>query len=151
MLALNTARFIVQKVGTIALFASCPFVVLYWMVPFATHWTIGNDYPWAQLQQIETQFALRSGTFPLYFPGVEHRGARRRSDPRTVVPSGRLFGSVATRLLGWPCVELGYSGPFLHFGTKSAFCLSRLASSLVPTRASVSTELPGRLQFSHVG
>ena len=71
MLALNTARFIVQKVGTIALFASCPFVVLYWMVPFATHWTIGNDYPWAHLQQIETQFALRSGTFPLYFPGVD--------------------------------------------------------------------------------
>src|SRR5262249_6875890 len=89
MHALNTARFIIQRIGTIALFASGPLVVLYWMVPFATHWTIGNDYPWAYHQQLETQFALRSGTFPLYFPGIDI------GVPGGALTLGQLFHPVA--------------------------------------------------------
>src|SRR5208283_4353276 len=47
-----------------------PFAVLYWLLPFAGHLTIGNDYPiYAIQQQMELRYSLSHGTFPLYAPG----------------------------------------------------------------------------------
>jgi len=47
-----------------------PFIVLYWLVPFWSNLTIGNDYPVFSIQhQMELQFSLTHGSFPLYAPG----------------------------------------------------------------------------------
>lgn len=47
-----------------------PFVVFYWMLPFYGTMTIGNDYPrFAITQQMELQYSLARGSFPLYAPG----------------------------------------------------------------------------------
>ncbi len=47
-----------------------PFAVLYWLLPFAGSLTIGNDYPAHSIrQQMELQYSLAHGTFPLYAPG----------------------------------------------------------------------------------
>ena len=47
-----------------------PFLVFYWFIPFLGVLTIGNDYPVdAIFQQMELQFYLRHGSFPLYVPG----------------------------------------------------------------------------------
>jgi hypothetical protein len=47
-----------------------PFVVLYWMVPFISKHTIGNDYLqyWIRMQ-LFLRFSVENGTFPLYAPG----------------------------------------------------------------------------------
>ena len=47
-----------------------PFFVLYWLVPFISKQTIGNDYLryWIE-QQLYLRFSIRNGTFPLYAPG----------------------------------------------------------------------------------
>lgn len=47
-----------------------PFFVLYWLVPFFSRYTIGNDYVsyWIR-QQLYLHFSIRNGTFPLYAPG----------------------------------------------------------------------------------
>jgi hypothetical protein len=47
-----------------------PFAALYWMVPFAGKYTIGNDYLnyWIN-NQMFLRFSLSNGTFPLYAPG----------------------------------------------------------------------------------
>lgn len=46
-----------------------PFFVLYWMVPFISKYTIGNDYLqyWIRMQ-LFLQFSIKNGTFPLYAP-----------------------------------------------------------------------------------
>ena len=47
-----------------------PFIVLYWLVPFWSVITIGNDYPaYSIQQQMELQYSLTRGSFPLYAPG----------------------------------------------------------------------------------
>ncbi|RJQ56240.1 MAG: discoidin domain-containing protein [Nitrospiraceae bacterium] len=47
-----------------------PFLLFYWMVPFVTGLTIGNDYDEYSIQnQMELLFALKTGSFPLYVPG----------------------------------------------------------------------------------
>jgi len=47
-----------------------PFLVFYWMLPFISSVTIGNDYlRFSVLQQMELQFSLKTGSFPMYVPG----------------------------------------------------------------------------------
>lgn len=47
-----------------------PFLVFYWQAPFLADKTIGNDYVAFPIQQqMELQFSLEHGTFPLYVPG----------------------------------------------------------------------------------
>jgi hypothetical protein len=47
-----------------------PFVTLFWLMPFQGRLTIGNDYAVYALQgQLELQYSLARGSFPLYAPG----------------------------------------------------------------------------------
>lgn len=47
-----------------------PFLLLYWMMPFVSNLTIGNDYPIYSIQwQMELLFSIKTGSFPLYVPG----------------------------------------------------------------------------------
>lgn len=47
-----------------------PFGVFYWLIPFWSDRTIGNDYPTFSIQnQMEAQYSLVQGSFPLYAPG----------------------------------------------------------------------------------
>jgi hypothetical protein len=47
-----------------------PFAMFYWMLPFASNWTIGNDYQIYGIEnQMELLFSAKTGTFPLYVPG----------------------------------------------------------------------------------
>jgi len=47
-----------------------PFIMFYWMLPFVSNRTIGNDYQrYAMEEQIELMFSLETGSFPLYSPG----------------------------------------------------------------------------------
>lgn len=44
--------------------------MFHWMLPFVSHWTLGNDYQRYPIQeQMELLFSLKSGSFPLYAPG----------------------------------------------------------------------------------
>lgn len=53
-----------------ALFVLTPFIVFYWMIPFVSPLSLGNDYiEYAIHNQMEMLFGLRTGTFPLYMPG----------------------------------------------------------------------------------
>jgi hypothetical protein len=55
-----------------AIILALPFIVLYWLVPFAGKYTIGNDYLqyWIRMQ-LYLRFSIRCGTFPLYAPGFD--------------------------------------------------------------------------------
>ena len=47
-----------------------PFVALYWLLPVVSDLTIGNDYGVYSIeQQMELQYSLAHGSFPLYSPG----------------------------------------------------------------------------------
>jgi hypothetical protein len=47
-----------------------PFGLFYWIVPAFSNLTIGNDYGlYAIHEQLELQFALKHGDFPLFVPG----------------------------------------------------------------------------------
>jgi hypothetical protein len=47
-----------------------PFLFFYWMIPFASNLTIGNDYQHYSIEwQMELLFSIKSGSFPLYVPG----------------------------------------------------------------------------------
>jgi hypothetical protein len=47
-----------------------PFLVFYWQVPFLSNLTIGNDYKLHSIaQQMELQYSLERGSFPLYVRG----------------------------------------------------------------------------------
>lgn len=47
-----------------------PFMLLYWMEPFISDYTIGNDYTLYSInEQIELLFSIKTGTVPLYVPG----------------------------------------------------------------------------------
>ena len=47
-----------------------PFLLFYWMIPFVTDQTLGNDYQTYSIEnQMEIQFSIKNGSFPLYIPG----------------------------------------------------------------------------------
>jgi hypothetical protein len=49
-----------------------PFVVLYWLAPYVSIYTIGNDYPQYSIwEQMELMFSIKNLTFPLFVPGFE--------------------------------------------------------------------------------
>ena len=51
-------------------FLFLPFLVFYWQFPFLGSLTIGNDYVAFPIsQQLELQYSLKHGSFPLYVPG----------------------------------------------------------------------------------
>lgn len=59
-----------QKYGLYAFIMILPFLVFYWQVPFLADRTIGNDYVAFPIQQqMELQYSLKHGSFPLYVPG----------------------------------------------------------------------------------
>jgi len=50
-----------------------PFLLLWWLVPGITGWTIGNDYQvYAIEYQLELLYSVFSGSYPLYVPGFHH-------------------------------------------------------------------------------
>jgi hypothetical protein len=59
-----------KKYGLYAFIMVLPFLVFYWQVPFLADRTIGNDYVAFPIQQqMELQYSLKHGSFPLYVPG----------------------------------------------------------------------------------
>ncbi|NIM14292.1 MAG: YfhO family protein [Candidatus Aminicenantes bacterium] len=59
-----------KKYGLYAFIMALPFLVFYWQVPFLADRTIGNDYvAFPIYQQLELQYSLKHGSFPLYVPG----------------------------------------------------------------------------------
>ena len=67
-------------------FLVLPFFVFYWLLPFIGSLTIGNDYGRYSIQsQLELQYSLEHGSFPLYAPGF---AAGRSSAALT---SGQIF------------------------------------------------------------
>lgn len=51
-------------------FLFLPFLVFYWMIPFVSHLTLGNDYCEFSIQfQMEMLYSIKHGCFPLYSPG----------------------------------------------------------------------------------
>jgi len=51
-------------------FLILPFVFLFWLCPFVSPWTLGNDYPMFPIQhQLELMFSIKTGSFPLFVPG----------------------------------------------------------------------------------
>ena len=51
-------------------FIILPFVVLFWLCPFVSPWTLGNDYAMFPIQhQLELMFSIKTGSFPLFVPG----------------------------------------------------------------------------------
>lgn len=52
------------------IFILIPFIVFYWMMPFISDQTIGNDYPYFSIgSQLEIQYSIKHGSFPLFMPG----------------------------------------------------------------------------------
>ena len=51
-------------------FLALPFVLLFWLCPFVSPWTLGNDYAMFPIQhQLELMFSIKTGSFPLFVPG----------------------------------------------------------------------------------
>ncbi len=47
-----------------------PFLMFFWMIPFVSDRTLGNDYPRFSIDhQMELMFSVKTGSFPLYVPG----------------------------------------------------------------------------------
>jgi hypothetical protein len=47
-----------------------PFILFHWIVPFIADKSIGADYQTMSIQnQMELQFSMKTGTFPLFIPG----------------------------------------------------------------------------------
>ena len=47
-----------------------PFLMFFWILPFISDITVGNDYPRFSIhEQIELMFSIKTGSFPLYIPG----------------------------------------------------------------------------------
>lgn len=46
-----------------------PFFVFHWQAPFLGNQSLGNDYPVFNRYQMELQYCLKHGSFPLYVPG----------------------------------------------------------------------------------
>src|SRR3989338_6129633 len=64
-----------------------PFAILYWMIPFVTQRTIGNDYSDGSVisQQLSLMFSVKNGSFPLFVPNFG-------SGPSAIaLPMGQIF------------------------------------------------------------
>ncbi len=47
-----------------------PFFLFYWMAPFVSKYTLGNDYCFYPIQnQMYLLFSIKTGSFPLFIPG----------------------------------------------------------------------------------
>ena len=47
-----------------------PFAFMFWLCPFISPWTLGNDYAMFPIQhQLELMFSIKNGSFPLFVPG----------------------------------------------------------------------------------
>lgn len=57
------------KLGVYAFILLLPFGIFYWQAPFLGDLSIGNDYPVFNRYQMELQYSLKHGSFPLYVPG----------------------------------------------------------------------------------
>lgn len=63
-----------------------PFLIFYWMIPFVSSSTMGNDYLRFSIRhQMELMFSIWSGSFPLYIPGF---GSGQSSSALTL---GQIF------------------------------------------------------------
>ena len=49
-----------------------PFIIFCWQAPFLGDLSIGNDYPVFNRYQMELQYSLKHGSFPLYVPGFAY-------------------------------------------------------------------------------
>ena len=54
----------------IAFILLLPFLIFFWQVPFIGNQTLGNDYLPVCQTQLELQYSLKHGTFPLFIPGL---------------------------------------------------------------------------------
>ena len=49
-----------------------PFFIFYWIAPFISKYTLGNDYCFYPIQnQMYLLFSLKTGSFPLFIPGFD--------------------------------------------------------------------------------
>jgi hypothetical protein len=86
-----------------------PFVLLWWLVPWFSGRSIGNDYPvYAIEYQQELLFSVLNGSYPLYVPGFHH------GQSAAALSLGGLHHPIA-----WVCAALpGYwQGHALHWNT----------------------------------
>ncbi|MBW2411446.1 MAG: discoidin domain-containing protein [Deltaproteobacteria bacterium] len=61
----------IHRYATAALFFFIPFLMFLWMLPFVSKLTLGNDYAaFAIHHQLELMFSIKTGSFPLYVPGI---------------------------------------------------------------------------------
>ena len=60
----------IHKFAMAVLVLFIPFLMFYWMLPFVSELTLGNDYVLFPIHhQLELMFCLKTGSFPLYIPG----------------------------------------------------------------------------------
>jgi hypothetical protein len=99
----------VRRVLRVASFFALPFLVFWWTFPFISDRTLGNDYgQFVPPMQMELQFALRTGTVPLFVPGFSG------GQPASALTVGQLFhpvSHVAARVPGY------WTGHALDAGT----------------------------------
>ena len=66
----SAALKIACKIALYVFILVLPFALFYWLSPFTGELTIGNDYPMFHIdQQMELQYSIERGSFPLYVPG----------------------------------------------------------------------------------
>ena len=60
----------IQRFAAAVLFFLIPFLMFFWMLPFVSKLTLGNDYAAYSIHhQLELMFSIKNGSFPLYVPG----------------------------------------------------------------------------------
>jgi len=92
-------KFLTGKPAIYTFIIILPFLVFYWQVPFLADMTIGNDYTGCTIQeQLELQYALAHGFFPLYVPGF-HGG--QTSAALTLGQMYHPFPHLAAKLPGY--------------------------------------------------
>lgn len=82
------------------LFLALPFIIFWWLCPFITDTTIGNDYQVHPIpQQMELMYNIKTGSFPLFIPGFALGGSSS-----STLTLGQLFhpiSYIATMLPGY--------------------------------------------------
>jgi hypothetical protein len=108
-----------------------PFSVFYWQVPFIGNHTLGNDYLPVCQNQLELQYSLKHGTFPLFVPGF---AGGQPSAALTVAQMFHPISHLASALPGywngdalqwntfWRLISLGLA----HLGLFILLCRLRL-------------------------
>jgi hypothetical protein len=92
-------KFLAGKPAIYTFIIILPFLVFYWQVPFLADMTIGNDYTGCTIQeQMELQYALAHGFFPLYVPGF-HGG--QTSAALTLGQMYQPFPHLASKMPGY--------------------------------------------------